>query len=74
MTILCFPVDAGGVFRLKNGLCLAAAFLSLSLMNLAGATNETLAIRLNTVGYLPLAQKQASIAASMHQFHRDSGR
>jgi endoglucanase len=74
MTIPCFLVSTGSIVRLKNGrqrggkICLAAAFLSFSLMNLAGATNEALAIRLNTIGYLPQAEKQASIAAACTNF------
>ncbi len=74
MTIPCFLAFTGSIFRskinpqLRVKTCLAAAFLSFSLMNLPGATNGVLSIRLNTVGYLPMAEKQASIAASCTNF------
>ena len=45
-----------------------AAVLSLSLMSLAAATNDAPPIRLNTVGYLPSAKKQASLASPGRTF------
>jgi endoglucanase len=74
MTFPCFLSSLGSIFRLKTcpprggKICLTAAFLSISLMNLAGAAEESLSIRLNTVGYLPGAKKQASIAAPCRNF------
>ncbi len=47
---------------------LTVVVLPLSLLNLAGATNEFIPIRLNTVGYLPEAAKQASIAVPCTNF------
>ena len=74
MTIPCFIASTGSIFRSRTGpqrggkLWLAAAFLSVSLMNMAAATDEGLSIRLNTVGYPPQAEKQASIAAPCTNF------
>ncbi len=58
------------IARRRSGtrICLTVAVLSLSLMRLVGATNELIPIRLNTVGYLPGAEKQASIALPCTNF------
>ena len=46
----------------------AFALLATLLATPAGAASESVQIRLNTVGYLPGAEKQAAIAASCTNF------
>ncbi len=53
-----------GVF----GLLLAFAFCAIVPVNSAWAADESSAIRLNTIGYLPLAEKKASLAAPCAMF------
>jgi len=48
--------------------CLAVALPVILMLNSARAADESIQIRLNTVGYLPSAQKQASIAAPCTNF------
>lgn len=55
--------------RLRQFSVLALSWLAVPLLSVASAANEaTLLVRLNTVGYLPSAQKQASIAAPCTNF------
>lgn len=61
MNMRIFVPVPGALQRASEKKCLAVALLTALLVNVAVASGESPSIRLNTVGYVPAAEKRASI-------------